>query len=135
MSSFLPYREEDGYVYLYEWEANTAYKKGEVLRDDENFYRAERDFTSDSNSPYNDVYNNNLSVYNRIQLTGPLRVQNSYFSAGPVYGFSTGNLTIGDNQMCVGYRLVGIQARNAPDGGETDAQFQHYMYTRDLKTD
>jgi hypothetical protein len=133
MSTFLPYREDDGNVYLYEWETNTLYKEGEIIASNNVFYRVEKSFVSGT-SISDDFNNGVLSLFNKLDLEGTV------YTVGPVdanvgrgYGNNTVNLIAPADHMVIGYRMYGNGANNYPDGGSTGSSFRHWMFTKKLK--
>jgi hypothetical protein len=117
MSSFLPYREDDGHVYIYEYEDNTDYNEGEVLYQNEIFYRVEKNFTSSGTSAETDFGLGNLGQFNKMDMTG------SVSTIGPVddgtsrgYGNRDVSLVCPTDKFVVGYRMYGVGANNYPDG-------------------
>ena len=136
MSSFLPYREDDGQVFIYEFEANTAYKEGEVIYQNNIFYRAEKNFVSSGIGAETDFNLGNLGQFNKLDMTG------SVTTIGPVddgagrgYGNRDVNLVCPIDKFVVGYRMYGVGANNYPDGGSTGSSFKHWMRVKEIKKD
>ena len=135
MSKFLPYREDDGNVYLYEFEENTKYHEGEILLANNVFYRVEKTYTS-SSSINDDFDNNFLSMFNKMDMEGVV------YTRGPSYaknGYGYGNVAIyqiaPEGECIVGYNMFGVGAANYPDGGRTGSNIGHYIFTKKLKVD
>ena len=134
MSGFLPVREDDGNVYIYEYETNTTYKRGEIVCANNVFYRVEKTFKS-TTSVEADFNNGNLAVFNKldlesgaVNLVGPQNAQ-----GGRNYATQNANLVAPTDHVVVGYRIYGNGANNYPDGGSTGFSMAHYLYTKKIK--
>ena len=135
MSTFLPYRETDGNIYIYEWETLTPYKTNEVVYANNIFYRVENNYTSGT-SAEDDFIAGDLSQFNKLDMDGALN------TIGPVnanvgrgYGTNDVSLMAPDDHFVVGYRLYGSGANNYPDGGSTGSRMQHWLVTKQVKKD
>jgi len=136
MSSFLPYREDDGHIYIYDFETNTAYNEGEVIYQNNIFYRAEKNFVSSNTGAQEDFNLGNLGQFNKLDMTG------SVSTIGPIsdrtgwaYGNGDVSLICPVDKFVVGYRMYGNGAANYPDGGRTGSSFAHWMRVKEIKKD
>jgi hypothetical protein len=125
--------EEDGNAYIYEYESNTRYNRGEIICANNVFYRAEKTFIS-STSVQSDFSNGNLSVFNKLDMEGSVNLvgpQNA--QGGRNYATQNANLNAPQDHVVVGYRIYGNGANNYPDGGSTGFSMAHYLYTKKIK--
>jgi hypothetical protein len=136
MSSFLPYRESDGHVYIYEFENETLYREGEIIYANNIFYRAEKEFTSGLTTIEDEFNLGNVGQFNKMDMTG------SVSTVGPVddgsgrsYGNRDVSLICPIDKFVVGYRMYGVGANNYPDGGSTGSSMRHWMRVREIKED